>query len=440
MPTALELKLEASKAKTYKGKKWHVDMSNNDIDKGLTVKEIKELLNLKAEMRSDVVNRKSEAIQRLNQTKYLTQGYPLINPASYSEAVKALQEKINAHDGSICKKFLTLFGPYTDIEADRKILQLLTDPSAIKNFVPKETRARMANPASLTYTDKRLIANSRFKLKSIFMQFEKMKVAQAELVSLSKDIAAQFDGRISCPPGAFQGLKSFSGSLDKITNRERSSDYGDLKDVARMTVEFDNEFDMNMARVRLEGSEEFKKLKSYKKSLKNRYGTSPSQDKHNSSALDSGYQDIKFFLQLSNGIIGELQLNTKGMLIAKEKEHLIYDLTRAGKLDEGTGSIVISTPAVLKHVVEKLDKSWFDFIKVRTFGIEAELGIMQAMMKKMSNSLTSFTINKKELEAMNIVSTRMYAIIGKGEKPPSSDAKKPSSASMYVKVSSYFFP
>lgn len=113
-----------------------------------------------------------------------------------------------------------MFGPDVDIEADRKILQMLTDPTAIEGFAPEDTKKRMATPSSLTQKDRFYISNSKFKLKTLFMQFERMKVAQAQLVSLSTDIALEFNGKLSAPPGAFNGLKSFHGALDKITNRE----------------------------------------------------------------------------------------------------------------------------------------------------------------------------------------------------------------------------
>jgi hypothetical protein len=61
---------------------------------------------------------------------------------------------------------------------------------------------------------------------------------------LCDQIATVYNGKLSCPPGAFDGLKSFSGALEKMTKRERSADFGDLKDVARMTIEFEDEVAM----------------------------------------------------------------------------------------------------------------------------------------------------------------------------------------------------
>jgi|GEM_PF-892525 len=412
-------------------------------------------------LNSDVASKKRKVIERLSQDKYLTQGYPLLNREAYTNAVNLLQEKIASHDGSICKKFLTMFGPYVDIEADRKILQLLTDPNAYQKYVSEGTLQRekrgwsgesvikdkkgaekTVKDSSLKFKDKSDVANTKYKLKILFMQFERMKVAQAELLTLCKEVSSLFNGKLSTPPGAFHGLKSFSGALDKITNRERSSDFGDLKDVARMTVEFEDEHAMNLAREYLEDGKEFEQIKGYAKALKNRYGTSEKGSVHNSKALKSGYQDIKFFLKLSNGIIGELQLNTKGMLIAKEKEHLIYDLTRAAPkgTEKGAGFTLNNKEDLLDHLVHKLNDEWFVFVGQRAPKTLTKLYTMKAMMARMAKRPVkgSFTVLKQEVEAMNVISRLMYTQIGKGE-GVKLGTSIPQSGSTFSKVSRYFF-
>lgn len=434
---ALQQKLNASMRKKYSGQRAYLQKKSPEqlIKQALRLDEI------------EVAARKSRGkiLKRLDSSTHLSQGYPLLNQESYAEAIKMLQEKIRGHDNNVCARWISLFGPYVDIEADRKILIMLTDPSAIENYVPEETRKRLKEGYALTSRDRRFVANTKFKMKSLFMQFERMKIAQAQLVSLSKDLAAEFHGRISCPPGAFNGLKSFNGALDKITNRERESDFGDLKDIARMTVEFDNEFDMNMARDKIEGSDEFKQVRQYAKSLKNRYGTSSGgseQDPHNSGALNSGYQDIKFFLPMDNGIIGELQLNTKGMLVAKEKEHLIYDLMRAapkGTVD-GAG-FTVNNPEVLKPVMRKMNDDWFKFVGTKAPMTRQYLITMRIMIARLvKNQGRSLTITKAEVAAMSAVSKLMYAQIGKGHKITKKDAMPPESISMYRRICNYFFP
>ena len=436
MPTAIELKLEASKKKTYSGKRAYQDIH--------TLQQLKDQAELLMQKEVEARKARKAVLEKLTVSSYLTQGYPLINQGAYSKAVKVLQDKIQKHDSNIDADWLAMFGPDVDIEADRKILAMLTDPKSIEGFVPEETKKRMSDPSSLTQKDKFYISNSKFKLKTLFIQFERMKVAQAQLVSLSTDIALEFNGKLSAPPGAFQGLKSFHGALDKITNRERGSDFGDLKDVARMTVEFDTKQEMEMAREKLEKSAEFAKLKGYAKSLKNRYGTSSGGSKgdvHNSSALKSGYQDIKFFLALSNGIIGELQLNTKGMLVAKEKEHLIYDLTRAAPKGTPKGAgFTITNSAVLKPVMKKLNDSWFDFVSRRAPQTLPYLPKMKTMIARLNkNSGLRLTITAEERAAMASVSTLLYQQIGKGVGVKKVTAKPSSSTSVYQQVIDTYF-
>ena len=365
---------------------------------------------------SEVSKKKKAAISRLKKTKYLSQGYPLVNEGAYKEAVRLLQDKITSHDQSICKRFLSLFGPYIDIEEDRKILAILVNPDSIKSYVPIDTRGRMERGETLTSRDKFLINNSRYKLKVLFMQFEKMKVAQAQLMGLSADIANNFDGKISKPPGAFNGLKSFSGALDKITLRERSSDFGDLKDVARMSVEFDTIEAMTAASNFLEGSKEFYQLKGFQKSLKDRYKPK-GKDPHHCGATSEGYRDIKFFLKMDNGIIGELQLNTKSMLVAKSKAHHIYDLTRAAKVD-ASGCGKISSEKLMTHAIEAFDDKWFAFVKPRISGANEELKDIKDMIERMRTVKSSFTIKAKELKSLKFVSCKIYGEIG----PPSTIA------------------
>jgi len=371
-------------------------------------------------LKADVAKKKKTAISRLVKTKHLSQGYPLINRDAYSEALRFLQEKIASHDKkkghekSICKRYLALFGPQVDIEADRKILELLTNPDAIKDYVPVDTKHRMeTSGVDLTSRDKFLIRNSRYKLKVLFMEFENMKVAQAQLVSLSKYVASVFDGKISKPPGAFNGLKSFSGALDKITLRERSSDYGDLKDVARMSVEFETLDAMTAAANYLEGSKEFRKLKGFQKSLKDRYKPK-GKDPHHCGATAEGYRDIKFFLKMSNGILGELQLNTTSMLVAKSKAHHIYDLTRAAKVDASDNGMITSRE-LIKHAIEAFDDKWFSFVSPRISASSKQLLDIKTMVKRMESAGSSFVIKKEELESLKFVSCKIYGEIG----PPS---------------------
>lgn len=395
----------------------------------LTAKQVINALNEKANP-GTVAARKKAVMTRLNQGKYLTQGYPLFDKDAYTKAKKILADKVMVFHlkkgGMSEEEWIKAFGAQEvkDMQADMNILRMLNSEDGLTALLPDETQKRY-HSGTETFADKRLRANAAYKRKVLFLKFEQMKVAQAQLKMLCEELASVYGAELSCPPGAFDGLKSFSGALEKMTKRERDSDFGDLKDVARMTIKFKSEATMDLARNYLEGSKEFKELKSYAKSLKNRYGTSSDgskDDVHNSGALKSGYQDIKFFLKMSNGIIGELQLNTATMLEAKDTEHYIYDITREAK-KQADGSKIMTNVRVMKAKVEHLTDKWFqDEILSKTTGLQNDVRIMKAMMARMATTIApggsnSLRISKEELQSMNIISTQLFAQVGKGMRP-----------------------
>jgi len=249
-----------------------------------------------------------------------------------------------------------------------------------------------------------------------------MKLAQAELKSVCDAVALLFGGTVLCPPGAFNGLKGFDGAIDKITMRSRKSDFGDLKDVVRMTVVFDdrtresgrNANDAMLAASSfIEEGKEFKDLKGYAKSLKQRFRPDKFEgDVHNCGPTKEGYRDIKFFLKMSNGMIGELQLNTKSMIKAKDKAHYIYDVIRAVKVDE-SGDGVISTAKVIQDAPIHMNERWFRFVGSKLTSATTELKLLQSVLSRMSSSASlSFRINKAELRAFRFISCKIYAEIG----------------------------
>ncbi len=380
--------------------------------------------------KKSVEGKRKIVMDRLNQGKYLTQGYPLFDKDAYSKARKVLAEKVISFQmqrGRMSEEeWIKAFGAQEvkDMKADMEILRLLNSENDLIALLPDASQDRY-RAGKETFADKRLKGQAAYKRKVLFLKFEQMKVAQAQLKMLCEQIAGVFNGDLSCPPGAFDGLKSFSGALEKMTKRERSSDFGDLKDVARMTIKFDDEAAMDLARNYIEGSKEFYMLKGYAKSLKNRFGTSSGgskEDVHNSGALKSGYQDIKFFLKMDNNIIGELQLNTKTMLIAKHTEHYIYDITREAKKNDD-GSKTMTNVRVMKTKVRELTEEWFrKEILTKTTGLESDVKIMKAMMARMAKTVgpggtNSLRISKEELKSMNIISTQLFAQVGKGMRP-----------------------
>jgi hypothetical protein len=422
MPTFIEL--SASAASTFKS--WTLTLPSSPPP--MTYVKAIQALNedVKADKKS-VEGKRKLVMERLNQGKYLTQGYPLFDKDAYSKARKVLAEKVasfNLQRGRMSEEeWIKAFGAQevTDMKADMEILRLLNSDNDLLALLPDGSQERYRSGKE-TFVDKRFKSQAAYKRKVLFLKFEQMKVAQAQLKMLCEQIAGVFGGELSCPPGAFNGLKSFSGALEKMTKRERNSDFGDLKDVARMTIKFDDEAAMDLARNYIEGSKEFYMLKGYAKSLKNRFGTSSGgskDDVHNSGALKSGYQDIKFFLKMDNNIIGELQLNTKTMLEAKHTEHYIYDITREAKKQED-GSKIMTNVRVMKAKVSQLTDKWFqDEILSKTTGLQTDVRLMKAMMARMAKTVgpggsNSLRISKEELKSMNIISTQLFAQVGKG--------------------------
>ncbi|WP_197276856.1 MULTISPECIES: hypothetical protein [unclassified Pseudoalteromonas] len=98
--------------------------------------------------------------------------------------------------------------------------------------------------------------------------------------------------------------------------------------------------------------------------MKDRYDTGQGDNaKYNCGATDAGYKDIKFFLKMSNGHIGELQLNTKNMMVAKKNGHIIYDVLRdGGALNK---PCTITNKEVIAKVSRNMSEKWFNFVKTR---------------------------------------------------------------------------
>ena len=74
-----------------------------------------------------------------------------------------------------------------------------------------------------------------------------------------------------------------------------------------MTIVFENMDDMIVAKAMIIFTKEFVELKHHQSAMKDRYGTSQGDNaKFNCGATDAGYEDIKFFLKMAIGHIGEL--------------------------------------------------------------------------------------------------------------------------------------
>ena len=111
---------------------------------------------------------------------------------------------------------------------------------------------------------------------------------------------------------------------------------------------------------------------------------------------------------MQNGIIGELQLNISGMLVAKEKEHVIYDILRDAK--EGAKTFTIVNKDVLDKVKHHMSPEWFQFIDTRIPSVRPQLMIVRQMLSRLNGSIvSSLTVSETESEALKTISLALYA-------------------------------
>ncbi len=368
-------------------------------------------------LKAEIDKRKPTVLKHIDRSTHMSQGFRLVDQKAYSTALKELETKMKS------KSYLA-----TDEGRVAKIMHsILTDDMAFKTYLSDEMKGRVSlgvdgkgkfkssiSTKGASLTSKMQLANARLKRKQLFMMYKEIIKAQEELKEFSKYIVSLFSGKLSVPPGAYGGIKSFSGALDKITNRNPMDDIGDLKDCARMTVEFTHVKDMAAAKHFITRTDEFREVQHFQSALKDRYSFASKGSRlsrFNKGAQQSGYKDIKFFLKMRNGMIGELQLNTTGMLIAKEKEHVIYDILRDAQ--EGAETFTINNPNVLKTVLHHMNADWFSFIATRIPSVKVPLAVVRTMIDRLSTSPSTLTVSKVEKEALISVSLALYV---KGEK------------------------
>lgn len=188
-------------------------------------------------------------------------------------------------------------------------------------------------------------------------------------------------------------------------------DIGDLKDAARMTIIFENMQDMVAAKAFISCTDEFRQLKHFQSAMKDRYGTGKgASSKYNCGATDAGYKDIKFFLKMNNGHIGELQLNTENMMVAKKNGHVIYDILRdGGALDKPFN---ITNREVIAKVSKNMSEKWFNFIEQRVPKAKMDLQQIKQMVERLkanlSKGINSLHIGDADIKALASVSLSIY--------------------------------
>ncbi|WP_099608064.1 hypothetical protein [Vibrio coralliilyticus] len=363
-------------------------------------------------------------LAQINKQQNLSQGFLLVNRAEFQRELSELKAKLQSTtfqqtpEGKMSQLMLAILEDDSELEKylDEDVLNEIHAKDPRWSIVKMFSSRTLVTGSNLSNHARSQLASLRLKRKQLFLFYKRIIEAQVALRVLCDDVVSTIGGKICAPPGAFNGIKSFNGALNKITQRERNDEVGDLKDCARMTIEFDNQKQMLLAKAKIAQSQEFLAVKGYQKALKDRYSSGTKEDgllQFNSSAQKSGYKDIKFFLKMSNGVIGELQLNTKDMLIAKEKEHVIYDILRESK--DQTKPYTISNPDVVIKIREHMNDGWFSFIETKVPEVKEALVQVKQMVKNIPMGISpTLTVMPKQAEALNKVSLGLYA---KGELP-----------------------
>lgn len=365
---------------------------------------------------ADVARVKAEVLKRINQSAHLSQGFRLVNQNEYQSSLAELRSKLKSKsfqktdEGKMCKLM-------HDILTDDAHLAEYLDADVAQHLETNAAGKKVLNTKAMDFHGKNQVANAKLKRKQLFLMFKEIIQAQVELNTYAERLKVAFGAEVSFPPGAYGGIKSYSGALAKITTRMRTNDVGDLKDCARITVKVKKFKDLQAAKLFICGTEEFKAVAKHQKSLKDRYQLArggSALEQHNVAPDSSGYKDIKFFLKMSGGQIAELQLNIPGMLIAKKKAHIVYDIARTNQdAFDNRQQFQVTSPEVIEKVKKKMDDDWFGFIRAKLDGIAAEADCVEAMMDVLKSKGT-LVIEANQAEALNRISKKLYAA-GLGE-------------------------
>jgi len=343
---------------------------------------------------------KAAVMAKINMQGHMSQGFRLVNNEKFKLKLQTLRKKIATYQYKDEKNRVQ----------DQSIIDIMSNDGSLNNYLDSDTGKKLDNK-NLDFHSRNQVANAQLKRKQLFMMFQETCEAQEELLEYATQVASVCAGIVKQPPGAYFGVKDFHGALDKVTNRKRHYDIGDLKDAARMTIIFDDMDDMVAAKAMISLSKEFTQIMHFQSAMKDRYGTgSGNNAKYNCGATDAGYKDIKFFLKMSNGHIGELQLNTKNMIVAKKNGHIIYDILRnGGILDK---PFTITSREVVNKVHKNMSEKWFKFITTRVPKAKLELIEVKKIVDRLADNISkdnySLAISLKEIKSLSTVSLLIY--------------------------------
>lgn len=344
--------------------------------------------------------KRAAVMAKINLQNSMSQGFRLVNAEDYQQKLNQLKQKVATYE----------YKNSANQDQDEAMLDIMTDKNSITDYLDAKTQKAVAS-GNMDNASRHQLANAQLKRKQLFLMFFETIEAQEALKEYAIKIASASNGTVKQPPGAYFGVKDFHGALDKITNRKRHYDIGDLKDAARMTIVFENAEDMIAAKSMISLTQEFIDLQHFQSAMKDRYGTSTGADaKFNCGATDAGYKDIKFFLKMANGNIGELQLNTKNMMAAKKNGHIIYDILRdGGTLDK---PFTITNSDVIKKVAKNMSDKWFSFVKNRVPKAKASIADVEKLVERLNTNITrgntTLTVDLKDIKALSCVSLSIY--------------------------------
>jgi hypothetical protein len=132
--------------------------------------------------------------------------------------------------------------------------------------------------------------------------------ADAVLQKTTRELASELGGEAQFPPG----LKGRERALEKIASKY-GGDAAGLTDISRATIQFDRLEDVYDALGELEG----RGIEIVR--LNDRF-LKPTAE---------GYRDIITNVRMPNGHVAELQLHVKGVLKAKDVNHVLYERQRS---------------------------------------------------------------------------------------------------------------
>ncbi|MCL9780747.1 hypothetical protein M9194_04755 [Vibrio sp. S4M6] len=360
-------------------------------------------------LKSEVKKNKSKVLRQIEVLGgNLSQGFNLISRKKLANATNYYN--YHAPNGSKKNKE-ALTGMLAVLSNDLKLTKYLDE--SIQNEIDNNglMQNNKINWKGLSLQGRSQLSNVKLKARQLFILYKKFMEAQIELLTLAEDIAQKFNGRVCSPPGAFQGTKSFSGALQKVTIRERSSNVGELKDCARATILFNTSEEMILAKQEIANYAAFQAIRHHQKALKDRYNTGTSElKKFNSGATKAGYRDIKFFLRMpESDAVAELQLNTTAMDNAKSQAHIIYEILRLS--DPTKDTYIINNPDVLKGLDHGLTFEWLKKIQSQTPVAKQDINTIKRLISSfIANGKKLLIVDKAAVKSLSTISKQIYEI------------------------------